>query len=1246
MIFHLRVIEDSYGPMRLMVQQSQGQNGRANSEDEDDYDEEAEQQRRLMAAEEEESEKDSEGEGDNLIAFNSVVNAINSPIDTFDQVRNMNKLREEKEENSNIIFNDDPNLNLENLNSARGDMSEVGGVVMKDGLCENFGSRMGHEEVAGGPILVNNSNQTVKGGVGRRMTKSEDVGCIVKPNSLFVSNGGGAMQQKGGVYSDEPRSVYNKLVKGPKSLKIPKKKSELVKHVNQTKKIKTFPSTTLRKHHQLLSCSNLCQSKATSSSTVSLHHRADGGGSSGSLIREDIGVKRSAPSKSRTGKIQSTSISSAGDILCCSSIKSGDIRYCNRNFLRNYKQEVASKNWKGAVELGVEVCSLGGENGQVRGNKGCSEEEKQRNQCMKIMIHSLWGHKDVGWVAKESEGLSGGMLVIWNSDTFNMAGKKKLWEDLVIFKQQSGGGEWCLGGDFNAVLHSSERKGISADSRHAERACFNRFVEEMEEIDVPILGKKFSWFSTDGDRDISDHCLVWLVSESKNWGPKPFKVINGWLEHPKFFSFVEKSRKGFKVSGKKAYVLKEKFRMLKECLRKWNREVFGILDLNIEKTVKDLNNIEGLMGDDEMDLELTRREGLNKEFWRQLHLKESLLKQKSRMRWVKEGDSNSRYFHESIKSIRRRNHLVALKDGEQRVQGVEEVKVFVKNFFDNNFRESLEDIPNLNGVQFQSLTDEDNLSLLDPFSIDEVKEAIWCSDGNKCPRPDGFNFNFFKTCWEIVKDDLMEFVFEFYNNASLSKAITSSFIALIPKKDHPQVLSDYRPICLVSSLYKILSKILAARLKKVLGKVISKVQSAFLPNRQILDGVLVVNELLDLAKRRKDKCLFFKVDFERAYDMVNWNFLDYMMGRMGFAEGWRKWIRAGVFQSSMSVLVNGSPTGDFKVDDTILVGEGDWDNLWTIKTVLRSFEIVSGLKVNFHKSKLYGINLDDGFLRASSAFLNCGVDSIPFRFLGIPVGENPRRKSTWAPILESMKKILSTWNGSLLSIGGTVTRIKEAPWSDLLKFQYGSFVANFLYGEKTEGLNRASIWWRDSWKLGGAEEGNWFGNNVCSMLGDGNDIAFWKEKWLGTTPLCDQFPTMFLKTMHPDGVISSMGFWERDKWIWKLEWTALLSDTEIEISQDILLMLEQVRPLKDSKDRRRWKPHFAGFFTVKTAYAALQRTTGASKFGVDMAKALKSLWSSNVPSKVSVFGWRLLLKRLPTREALYNKGVIANLNET
>jgi hypothetical protein len=164
-----------------------------------------------------------------------------------------------------------------------------------------------------------------------------------------------------------------------------------------------------------------------------------------------------------------------------------------------------------------------------------------------------------------------------------------------------------------------------------------------------------------------------------------------------------------------------------------------------------------------------------------------------------------------------------------------------------------------------------------------------------------------------VKTDVLDFLREFHENAVLPKAATALFLTLTPKKDHPQDLFGYHPICLIGSLYKFLSKLLANRLKKVLGKLISPCQSAFLPNRQILNGVVVLNELIDLAKRRKDECLLFKVDFERAYDTVSLSFLECMMTKMGFSEGWLKWMRACIFESSMLILVNGSPTDDFKV---------------------------------------------------------------------------------------------------------------------------------------------------------------------------------------------------------------------------------------------------------------------------------------------------------------------------------------------
>lgn len=110
-------------------------------------------------------------------------------------------------------------------------------------------------------------------------------------------------------------------------------------------------------------------------------------------------------------------------------------------------------------------------------------------------------------------------------------------------------------------------------------------------------------------------------------------------------------------------------------------------------------------------------------------------------------------------------------------------------------------------------------------------------------------------------------------------------------------------------------------------------------------------------------------------------------------------------------------------NDTILLCEASWDNLWTIKTIFRSFELVSGLKVNFFKSCMLDINTDAHFLNCASDFLSCSVGNLPFKFLGIPVAANPRRTSTWDPIALALKKKIQSWKGRFLSIGERITII-------------------------------------------------------------------------------------------------------------------------------------------------------------------------------------------------------------------------------
>lgn len=191
---------------------------------------------------------------------------------------------------------------------------------------------------------------------------------------------------------------------------------------------------------------------------------------------------------------------------------------------------------------------------------------------------------------------------------------------------------------------------------------------------------------------------------------------------------------------------------------------------------------------------------------------------------------------------------------------------------------------------------------------------------NNCPT-DGVTFSFLKQLWEVVKSDFIAFLGEFHANGKLVKGSNCSFVALISKKDNAQKIGDFCPISLIGCMYKVLSKVLANRMRKVIHLLIADCQSAFIKGRQILDGVLIANELVDDVKGKKKEALFFKVDFEKAYDSVSWGFLDFMMRKMGFNEIWRKWIKECISTANVSILANGSPSKDFCVGRGLRQGD-------------------------------------------------------------------------------------------------------------------------------------------------------------------------------------------------------------------------------------------------------------------------------------------------------------------------------------
>lgn len=153
-------------------------------------------------------------------------------------------------------------------------------------------------------------------------------------------------------------------------------------------------------------------------------------------------------------------------------------------------------------------------------------------------------------------------------------------------------------------------------------------------------------------------------------------------------------------------------------------------------------------------------------------------------------------------------------------------------------------------------------------------------------------------------------------------------------------------------------------------------------------------------------------------------------------------------------------------DDTLFIGEENWDNLWLLKMVLRSFELASGLKINFHKSSIIGANVDERFLHGSSNFLNCSIRHIPFKFLGLPTGANPRRAATWSPVIELIRSWLAGWKGKNLSLGGRIVLVNSI-LSSLPLYFFSFYRVPKIVLRQLVRLQRSFLWsgWEEGHKV-------------------------------------------------------------------------------------------------------------------------------------------------------------------------------------
>ncbi|KAJ4815734.1 RNA-directed DNA polymerase (reverse transcriptase)-related family protein [Rhynchospora pubera] len=624
---------------------------------------------------------------------------------------------------------------------------------------------------------------------------------------------------------------------------------------------------------------------------------------------------------------------------------------------------------------------------------------------------------------------------------------------------------------------------------------------------------------------------------------------------------------------------------------------------------------------------------------------------------------------------------------------------------------------------------------------------------DKTPGPDGFPMFFYQHFWEILKVDIVQAFQAFHRGEFSISKLNRALLCLIPKVDNANKISDYRPIGLLNCSYKIFTKVLANRMAVVLQRLIDINQTAFLKGRFNLDGVVTAHEILHWVQKHKDKGLLLKLDFAKAFNHVQWDFLLDILKQRGFSPTWIHWMSQVLKGGMVAVLINGvqgeyfncqrglrqgdplSPylfilvtdvlskmlrKGMFHnqfaglgprlnqgtkvmhlqyADDTLLFLRADKEEVERVKWILKGFEGMSGLRINFAKSELIPLNLSDHRATVFASSLNCKLGALPFKYLGLPLHWKRPNRRNWLDVIDKIKKKLSSWKGNLLSLGGRLILINSVlsaiPLYFLSFFKVPKWVLlsfnrlrrTFLWGQKGEVKKLALVSWDTIARP--KEMGGWGILNLELM----NKALLGKWKWNIDYKGCTGLWKEILQIKYSHRVPSSFSpFW---KGVWSMDQLVRLGTTktvgngkntlfwldtwfenyplalrfprlfqktkkprakfcEVWFQGRIRLYLSRGNPssLRAEKvqlleilngssfplehDGICWHWESKGLFTVKSMYDFL------SHRGIFDYTA-KHLWKLKIPLKVKLFSWLVLNNRISTKDFLARRGMDVDL---
>nr|GEY48812.1 hypothetical protein [Tanacetum cinerariifolium] len=530
--------------------------------------------------------------------------------------------------------------------------------------------------------------------------------------------------------------------------------------------------------------------------------------------------------------------------------------------------------------------------------------------------------------------------------------RRELWSCLQMNMGSVGKHPWVVIGDFNVTLnpaeHSNGGSGCNIDMQE-----FGDILNKLEVDDLCSTGFYYTWNKSlknptnstlkkldrilVNDGCISKYCraycvfLPYLISDQSpgllifpEGLPKKVESFGftNYIADKKEFTDTVAREWNIVIKGCKMFKVVKKLRHLKKPLNRLNWK-HGSLFEKANSLKESLQVAQEEVNKDPFNVDKKKKAIFILEEYTEVSNDElKLLHQKAKIDWLKEGDKNTAYFHNILKARKHKNRVESIcDDSGTRFLGndvaIQIVKHFQKIF--GSFRSGSASEP--------------------------VREAMFDIDSLKVSSPDGYTSCFFKKAWSLVEKDVCLTIREFFDSGKLLKEVNATLVALVPKVDTPNKISDFRPIACCNVLYKCISKILTNKMKNGLCKVVSINQRAFILGRHIQDNILLTQELLRGYDRKQGskKCAM-NIDIQKAYDTVNWEFLAEVLKEVGFHQVMIKWIMTCVSTTSFSVCINGDVCGYFKSGRGLRQGDPMSPYLFTLVMEVLNMIMIKNIK--------------------------------------------------------------------------------------------------------------------------------------------------------------------------------------------------------------------------------------------------------------------------------------------------------------